>query len=279
MKVIVSHDVDHLTFWEHRKDLIIPKFFARNTLECLKGTTTTGEWFKRLAPAIHNRWHRLPELMEFNRNQHIPATFFFGVQNGCNLNYSQELAKEWISQVAEKGFDVGVHGIGYRSYEEIKSEFDDFSRITGNNLFGIRMHYLRQTNETFAWMNQAGYLFDSTLRATDISYSPYRIGTMWEFPLHIMDGDIIEADKRYASKRLTEAMEMTKRRIDTYFGKEAEYFTVLFHDRYFDDSFRTWLEWYQWLIGYLKSSGFTFIGYPEAVEELNAKYPTGSRSF
>ena len=33
IKVIISHDVDHITAWEHSKDLIIPKFVARMFVE------------------------------------------------------------------------------------------------------------------------------------------------------------------------------------------------------------------------------------------------------
>jgi hypothetical protein len=30
MKVIISHDVDHVSVIEHKKDLIIPKFWIRS---------------------------------------------------------------------------------------------------------------------------------------------------------------------------------------------------------------------------------------------------------
>ena len=37
MKVIISHDIDHITAREHLTDTIIPKFIIRNKIELLTG--------------------------------------------------------------------------------------------------------------------------------------------------------------------------------------------------------------------------------------------------
>ncbi len=277
MKVIVSHDVDHLTFWEHSKDLIIPKFFIRNAIECLHGHIQFSEALKRSGVIFNNRWHRLPELMAFDIEKKLPSTFFFGVNNGCNLAYSLRNAETWIHYAIEKGFDVGVHGIGYQNFEEIQREFSTLKSISGKSQFGIRMHYLRQNDDTINHLSRTGYLFDSTIRATPANILPYKAGEMWELPLHIMDGDIIECGKRYGNKSLKEAQALTSALIDNIFEKQTEYLTILFHDRYFDDSFSIWRDWYIWVVEYLKSSEFEFIGYPQAVKELNNRNSTLSR--
>jgi len=277
MKVIVSHDVDHITFWEHRKDLIIPKFFIRNAIECLHGHIRFGEAIKRSEVLISNRWHRLPELMSFDVREKVPATYFFGVNNGCNLSYSIRDASTWVQYAIDNGFDVGVHGIGFRTYEEIQREFSTFMHVSGKAHFGIRMHYLRLADDTIKHLSKSGYLFDSTVRATGASVSPYKAGDMWEFPLHIMDGDIIEHGKRYGNKTFKEAQLLTRKAIDELYEKQITYLTVLFHDRYFDDAFSVWRDWYIWIIEYLKSSGFEFTGYPQAIEELNNSISMQSR--
>lgn len=269
MKIIVSHDVDHLTFWEHYNDSIIPKFFARNLIEFATGNSAFAEVIKRSGAIFSNRWHRLPELIAFDKSENIPATFFFGVNKGNYLNYSLKNASSWIRAVAGNGFDVGVHGIDYQGFNEIDKEYSTFKGIISSDKFGIRMHYLRQTEETFSWLEQSGYRFDSSLRAGDLTNNPYKIGRMWEFPLHIMDGDIIEHGRRYANKSLKEAKEMTMRIIDKSEASSVSYFTLLFHDRYFDDGFTTWRDWYIWVIAFLKSSGFEFTGYHQAIKELN----------
>ncbi len=268
MKVIVSHDVDHITFWEHRKDLIIPKFFVRNAIECATGNISFSEMMRRFGPVCSNRWHRLPELIAFDLAEKIPSTFFFGMNNGCNLNYSLRNASFWIQYAADHGFDVGVHGIGYHNSEEIRKEFSSFKTISGKTGFGIRMHYLRQTIDTLKYLSEAGYSFDSTVRTP---LSPYKIGEMWEFPLHIMDGDIMQHGKPYGNKSLKQAQLLTKSVIDQVFENQSPYLTVLFHDLYFDHSFSVWYDWYHWIIEYLKSSGFEFTGYHQALKDLDDK--------
>jgi hypothetical protein len=267
MKVIVSHDVDHLTFWEHKTDLIIPKFIVRSALQCLSGNISIKEVMQRADMIFSNRWHRIGELMAFDKAEQIPSTFFIGVNNGCGLAYSINNAETWINNIMNEGFNVGVHGIDYQYFESIQKEYLTFQHISGKEQSGIRMHYLRQSDETIRHLSKTGYFFDSTVRALQ---SPYKLGEMWEFPLHIMDGDIIEQGKRFRINSLKVAQELTRIIIDQVYEKKIGYLTVLFHDCYFDDCFSVWRDWYLWIIGYLKSSQFEFVGYPEAVAELNA---------
>ena len=48
MKVIVSHDIDHLTVSEHLfKDAIVPKYYIRSYIELLSGKISLAELFNR----------------------------------------------------------------------------------------------------------------------------------------------------------------------------------------------------------------------------------------
>jgi len=40
MKVIISHDIDHITVFEHKKDLILPEFILRSSVELLLGSVS-----------------------------------------------------------------------------------------------------------------------------------------------------------------------------------------------------------------------------------------------
>lgn len=88
MKIIISHDVDHITVWEHRKDLIIPKFIMRSFIEFTLGYISTSEIRNRFKEFVKNKWQNIKELIEFDRENKIPSTFFIGVANGMGLNYS-----------------------------------------------------------------------------------------------------------------------------------------------------------------------------------------------
>ena len=66
MKVIISHDVDHITVSEHKRDLVIPKFLVRNIIELTIGTITSKEFFLRL----QSNCQKLDQLKDKPDNQH-----------------------------------------------------------------------------------------------------------------------------------------------------------------------------------------------------------------
>ena len=81
MKIIVSHDVDHIRAWEHKWDLIIPKFIVRNLIEYCSKYISGSEMKYRFRNLVTNKWQNLNELMEFDRRHDIPSTFFVAVDN------------------------------------------------------------------------------------------------------------------------------------------------------------------------------------------------------
>ena len=189
MKIIISHDVDHLFAADHMfKDLILEKLWVRSFLYLLQGKIGLKTFLYRLFLLLHNRMTRIDEVMKFDKEHGIPSVFFFGMANGLGMSYSQKRALPFIRKVIANGFDAGVHGIDYIRPDRIKKEHDDFSRLAGKDVFGIRNHYVRFQEETFSKMNEAGYLFDSTWfnKNTLELRKPYKVGNMWEFPLHII---------------------------------------------------------------------------------------------
>jgi len=265
MKIIISHDVDHITVWEHKKDLIIPKFIVRSFIEFWLGYISSFELKGRFKSILENRWQNIEELMQFDKENEIPSTFFIGVANGLGLNYSLKDAEFWIKGIQKEGFTVGVHGIAFDDYVGIEKEHELFKEVLKSNNFGIRIHYIRTTSKTLDFLNSSGYLFDSSLYKLR---NPFRVGNLWEFPLHIMDGYIICKKSRWQDQTLEQAKETTKREIGKAYKNKIKYHTILFHDRYFSNGFKTWKEWYVWLVGYLKDNQVEFISHRDAIKEL-----------
>jgi hypothetical protein len=266
MKVIISHDVDHITTWEHKCDLIIPKLLLRSLIELGSGYISSTEIVSRLKMIIfNNKYNNLKEIMVFNKENRIPSTYFIGVSKGNGLNYSINDARYWIKRVVNEGFAVGVHGISYDNFSDIKREYESFKSIVGTEKFGIRMHYLKQDHSTFETLNIANYLYDCT--NTEMR-NPFKIGKLWEFPLHLMDINVMYKNSRRQNQTLRESQDTTKRIIEEGYEAGLKYFSILYHDRFFCDGFKTWKEWYIWLIKYLKENRFKFINYDEAVIEL-----------
>jgi len=104
MKIIIYHDIDHITVFEHKKDLIIPKFIIRSFIELGLGYISFSELGLRFRDILKNKWNNIEELMAFSIENNVPATFFIGVNNGRCLSYSLEDSKFWINKIKEKGF-------------------------------------------------------------------------------------------------------------------------------------------------------------------------------
>ncbi|MDD5326973.1 MAG: hypothetical protein PHY02_04050 [Phycisphaerae bacterium] len=268
MKIIISHDVDLITAWEHKMDPMIPKFIVRSSIELVIGKISLTEYFLRYNELLRNKLHNLEELMKFDRENDVPSTFFIGVNKGHGICYSLENAEHWIKKITKENFDVGVHGIEFDNLEGITKEHETFKQLSGLSKFGIRMHYLRNSQDTLTFLNEAGYIFDSTSYKFE---NPYRIGNLWEFPLHIMDGYFFNSNGKWQNQTLEQAKETTKTKIDLAFSNGIKYFTILFHDRYFSDSFKSWKDWYIWMVNYLKDNGFDFINYRKALQQLESK--------
>jgi len=266
MKAIISHDIDHISVLEHTfKDAIIPKFMARMHIELLAGKISFREYMLRWTDFFKNKWQNIDELITYNNINNIPSSFFIAVNRGVGLNYSNRAALLWIEQMKRRNCEISIHGIEFENQELINKEFELFKTLAGVENFGVRMHYVRNSAQTYTMLDKAGYKFDSTEYAFK---DPYKIGNMWEFPFQIMDGWIIENGKKWQSLNLEKAKEKTLKIIDKAHEQDLKYLGIDFHDRYFSHSFKTWLNWYMWLVEYLKSNKIQFINYNEAIKEL-----------
>ena len=266
MKIIVSHDVDHITAREHSKDFIIPKFALRALIEYGLGFISGREVKDRFLSLITNQWNHIEDLMVFDRLNGIPSTFFIGMHTGRYLSYGKDVAQDWIIKIRKQGFDAGVHGIDYDDLKIMTEEHREFKQMSGLNAFGIRMHYLKMTSNTIALLDNIGYAFDSTEMAMR---NPYKVGHMWEFPVHIMDSNILRSDRPWQSRNLEQAQQETERCISQALDMGISYFTLLFHDHYFCDEFQTWKHWYVWFVDYCKENAMDFVSYRDACSALD----------
>lgn len=271
MKIIISHDVDHLYAADHlTKDLILEKLWVRSFLHLCAGKIGWKTFLYRLTILFHDRMHRIDEVMAFDEAHGIPSVFFFGMDNVLGMSYPREKAAPMIRKVRERGFDAGVHGVDYMDEKKIGSEHDAFQSISGMALFGVRNHYVRFDRETFQKMDAAGYLFDSTWfnkQRLELR-PPYRVGKMWEFPLHIMDGYICSPGK------LEQGLEATRAAIRRAEAEGMPYCTILFHDCQFDDRYDPQMkQWYMETVRFCEDNGYQFISYRDAIRELEGEIP------
>src|SRR3954471_5402753 len=122
MKAIISHDIDHITVWEHLlRDTIIPKYMMRMHIELLSGKISSREYMLRWADFFKNKWQNIDELITFNNISGVPSSFFIAVNKGIGLNYSNEAALLWIEQMKSRGCEIGVHGICFADPASVKN--------------------------------------------------------------------------------------------------------------------------------------------------------------
>ncbi len=267
MKAIISHDINHITVSEHLlRDLSVPKFLLRSNAELLMGKIAMKEYMARWTDFFKDKWQNIDELVTYNNVKQIPSSFFVGVNKGFTLNYSNAAAVIWMEQVINRGCELNLYGINFEEKEEIKNERELFFKLSKLEPSGIRIHNLHNNQSTLFNLNAAGYKFDSTMHAFE---NPYKVGDMWEMPFQIMDGWIIENGKKWQSSNFSEAKERTKKQIEKAQKHHLKYLGIVFHDRYFSNSFKTWLDWYFWLTEYLDENKIEFINFKEALAELN----------
>lgn len=274
MKVIISHDVDHMRAREHVRDLIVPKFIVRFGIEWVLGYTRWREVRLAVQSLRSGPWQHIEELMDFDEAHGVPSTFFVAVANGRKLCYPLADAREWIARIRNRGFDVGVHGIEYKSLDKASDELAKFREIAGREFVGVRFHNIGFSPSSVLLsdsdvinLKRTGYAFSST---TFNDTGPWSSETFWEFPIHLMDGDVFRVGKPWKNRTLEQVKESTAKRLSDAAARGVSFFSLLFHDGYFCDYYRDFRDWYVWLIGYLNEAGYSLSSYGDALRELNA---------
>lgn len=265
MKIILSHDVDHLNWSEHYlKDFFVFGRIYRNFKGLIYSQINKKTFIKR--SKFWGRINRIPELVEFYEKKGIKASFFFGMRNALGLNYNYLNAKQYIDLLSNNGHSVNIHGIEYKNPKLINTEINRFLDLTGMKPQGFRTHYLRWSGFTYELLNDIGYLYSSSQLGI---FHPFKIGNVWEFPISIMDVRLIEnaqnnLDLNYWNHK-------TFCQIKDAEEKGIPFFVINFHDLYFDESFIIIKNWFESLITYFIQHDYEFVSFNEAVKELNSK--------
>jgi len=261
MKIIISHDIDHLSVREHIfKDLIIPKYIFWSLLELARGKISLKIFFIKIASLFkRNAWNNLKKLLEFDKKNGVKPTFFIAMANGKGLSYSRRKAGKTIDLIKKYNFDIGIHGICYNNYERIKKEYEIFKKISGLKEFGIRMHYLRLGKKTLKNLARAGYIFDTTVNSENLAQD-YKINGLIEIPFHIMDSRLFDPRR---GTNLDKIKEKTVKLLSQASKENLKYVAILFHQRNFDIDFSDQKKWYLWLINYCREKKYKFANYRE----------------
>lgn len=267
MKIIISHDVDHLYLKEHVTDSFIWGLVYRGIKNTIQGNISLITFLKRFP----GRLNRIKELHEFNKNAGVKETFFFGMRNGLNLSYDWKDTKPFIDYLLKEEVLVGMHGMGHNSYEMLLEEANRFKTMLPRHYpLGIRNHYLRMDNNTLGNMDKIGFLFDSTYYNSDnpaycYADTAFLHGNIWEIPIGLMDAGFVPDN----SKELIDIKIKTLAKIQKAENNNQPFFVVNFHDIYYSEAYNVYKQWYEWLISYFVEQNYEFIDFAIAVKILN----------
>jgi len=261
VKIIVSHDIDHWRWRDHAmRDLYVPKYLGRTLHAMARRRISTRVFTKKLLAISSSRQHRLDELIAFNRSHGIEATFFVAVAPGRSLSYAPHATPEIVTQLRHLGCShIGLHGIIHHDAEAICRERASLALLLGHEDFGVRMHYLRHSEETLGLLAEAGFPFSSNLYG---AAEPTRIGTMIEIPIGTMDVRAVRDD----GVDVRQAVAATLEDVERARCARIPYFVIDFHDHYFDEAWPAHHDWYCGVISSTSQLGYSFATFREAVD-------------
>lgn len=289
----LTHDIDFMNIRDHKCDHTIFGFLYRALIPFASGSNITWKkYLKNLKavlslPGIHmgllpDFWDSLSRYSDLERE--TKSTFFFIPFQNCpgdtiaggSINFraaKYDVCKhaDSIRELVRNGHEVGLHGIdAWADSEKGRRERHVIQEISGEETYGIRMHWLFFSGNTGRVLEEAGFAYDSTLGYNDTI--GFRQGTtqvfrlpgteaVYELPLHIQDSAMFFPGRMGLGE--SKALELCVKLLDVLksFGGVV---TVNWHDRSLVPE-RNWDEFYMELLQMLKRKRVWFATANQAV--------------
>lgn len=236
--VCLTHDIDYLRF--PRGDSLRSSIRSLKNLEIRKA-------FKWLAAGINRKstiLRNIPRIMDLETEYDAKSSFFFLAQDQSAVDfiYRIEEFEESLGLIADRGFEVGLHGslLASVDLDLIQQEKRRLEKLLGKKVIGYRNHYLRfELPTTWELLTEAGFKFDTTFGYHDALgfrngmchlFQPFNLKKnqfleIWEIPLVIMDTTLIQ----YLSLNTTQAWDVIRQIIDVVESRKG-IISILWHN-------------------------------------------------
>lgn len=180
--------------------------------------------------------------------------------------------KKEVEALMRRGFEIGLHAIdAWHDPRKGKQEIRRIVEVTGQEAIGARIHWLCFDSGSFQAMEEAGFVYDSTVGYNDAvgyragttqAFRPPGLARLMELPLHIQDTAL------FSPKRLAltpdEAWNACRAVLETA-GRFAGVVTVSWHQRSLAPE-RLWGGFYVRLVREMKSRDAWFGTAAQVVE-------------
>lgn len=237
--ICLTHDIDTVypkRFYEMKK--LARKMRFKESLKMA---------LSRQNSAYNPLWN-FSRMMDIEKKYGAKSSFYFlALEPGeRDFNFRIEEVREVIKNIADAGWEVGLHG-GHGVHDnlkKIKKEKARLEKTLGSEVVGYRGHFLRfSIPNTWEHLHDAGFKYDTTFGYADCvgfrngmchPFNPYNLNTrkfidILEIPLNIMDC----AFPVYMRFDYETSWEATKRMIDTV-KKLHGVVTLVWHNTYME---------------------------------------------
>lgn len=300
----LTHDVDFISIRSHKLDHSVLGFMFRVFVPySFRDFRSNISWKKFvrnlkaliLLPGVYlcffrDIWFQIDRYMEIEDG--LSSTFYFipfqddpgdkDINNNCPSEYRASRYdineyKTTLLTLIKNGHEVGLHGIdAWHSSQKGIKELNVIRNITGEGIAGIRMHWLYFSEETAKALEDAGFIYDSTIGYNETS--GYKAGTsqvyrlsgssnLLELPLIVMDTSLFYSDRLSLSE--ADALSLCNKiikDIETFGGV----FTINWHQRSLAPE-RNWDDFYIELLRILKEKNAWFATAGQAVNWFNKR--------
>ena len=282
----LTHDVDHPSIRKHRFDHTMFGFIYRAVIGSILGVLRRRLPIHHLItnlvavaklPLVHLRlaedyWLNFDRYLDIEKG--LNSTFFVlpfrdapGSAAGgmappkrASRYAAADLAVH-LQRLVSAGREIGLHGIDAWNNSSIgRKEREEVARITGAEEIGVRMHWLYYDGEAPVTLENAGFVYDSTVgynetvgyrAGTAQVFKPLSATRLLELPLHIMDTAL------FYPSHLNLTFEQARHRVSALIKEMLKYGGVLtlnWHDRSIAPE-RLWGEFYSDLVSDLRAKG------------------------
>ena len=167
--------------------------------------------------------------MEIEEEYNIRSTFFFRPKydDGTEVDQYEKTIKNLLSHE----WEVGLHSNNTNTPEEVTQEKGQLERVTGQPVYGSRVHYLKVSENTFTNLAQSGIKYDSSLSFNKEQIDPRNTGYVAKnglvvFPVTFMDAYLFT----YLQLNEETIVPFMVKTIKKLFTSGTQIMTLLWHD-------------------------------------------------
>ncbi len=208
--VCLTHDVDEIR--RYRRPPLFSIIRSIRQRNAKKAISIFCDYLKTKACLKQDIYHdTFDYIINLEKQYGFRSSFYFMV-SGERYSIGDPWLKGLMEKLKNNKFEVGIHpsGNAFNKPDVLKSEKHKLEKVAGKEIIGGRQHYLRwQVPESWSVWEVAGLQYDTTLGFADYPgfrsgiccpFKPFdifgnRIINLWEIPLVVMDGTLIDYRK------------------------------------------------------------------------------------